>query len=366
MRFRTVAALTVGLTVAATAGPALAGSNPSGTTVSMSTPTVGSRVLDVLDLAGNALTSLPLKPNVPAPFRVRVSDAGINDLTTGFTVSAVMNNLYKKSGASYDWSTKIPSSAVSLNYNPITALGVSFDDLPLAQLAGTIPTCTTLVTNSILNAADITGTGAAVPLCSLLSTTGVTISPSDAVNVVTSLLTTVTPLLNNVLNLPFELSGNESGAFTNADYSGGTIGASDTGKPGSPPAATPRQMLQGVPGMTATLLNEIKSAIASTAGLVPTSVTGSGAYTKLSDALNALSTSSNAALQTLASDLSPLTQSQQVAIINQLTASLLDPTLSTLSNVMGAYNAFPLMTVAPGSVPAGTYEGTMTVTMVQP
>ena len=306
MRLRTSIALAAaGLAVA---GPALAGPNPSGTTVSLSAPSSGTRVLDVLDLAGNALTALPVTPNTPAPFRVRVTDAGINDLTTGFTVNAVMNNLYKKNGGSYDWATKIPSSSVSVNYNPITALGVSFSDLPIAQLTGAIPSCnsggTNLVSLGILGLSDITGTGAAVPLCTLLSTTGITVSPSDAVNVATSLLTTVTPALSNILNLPFELSGNETGTFTNPDYSSGTIGFSDSGKPGSPSAATPRKVLQGVPGMTATLASEITSAIGSTAGLLPTSVTGSGAFTTLSDALNALSTSANATLQTLASDLS--------------------------------------------------------------
>src|SRR5438270_13735213 len=99
--------VTAGLAVAATiavAGPALAGSptgsgSPSGTTVSTTTGGPGTRQLKVLDMAGAPLNALALKPTVPQGFHVAVTDAAVSDLTNGFTVSAVLNNLYGSSGA---------------------------------------------------------------------------------------------------------------------------------------------------------------------------------------------------------------------------------------------------------------------------
>src|SRR3954451_2828985 len=123
MRNRTK--VTAGLAVAATiavAGPALATSptgsgSPSGTTVSTTTGGPGTRQLKVLDMAGAPLSALALQPSVPQAFHVAVTDAAVGDLTQGFTVSAVMNNLYANSGATTTHApgTYVPSSAVSVN-----------------------------------------------------------------------------------------------------------------------------------------------------------------------------------------------------------------------------------------------------------
>ena len=128
--------VTAGLAVAATiavAGPALAtgptgGGSPSGTTVSTTTGGPGTRQLKVLDMAGAPLDAVSLQPSVPQGFHVAVTDAGVSDLTTGFTVNAVMNNLYAQNGAGYTTThaagTYIPSSAVSVGMPAAGALSV--------------------------------------------------------------------------------------------------------------------------------------------------------------------------------------------------------------------------------------------------
>jgi hypothetical protein len=122
--------------------------------------------------------------------------------------------------------------------------------------------------------------------------------------------------------------------------------------------------MQGVAGMTTNLRNEIISTI----GALPatlTSATGAGADTALSDVMTTLTTSADSTLASLGNDLALLTQSQQVQILNQLAGSLVSPALADISNVVGTYNAWPMLTANAAGASAGTYEGTMTITMVQ-
>lgn len=352
---RLVAGLAAGGFCLAAAVPAFAG-----TTVTLTAGT-GTRQLAVLDLTGNPLTNLTLKPGVPQPFRVRVTDSSITNFTQNFSVSAVMNNLYLQNGSTYNYSTKIPSSDLSISYptDPLSASGVSFADLPQVAVSGTLPTCATLVTAGILTSSQIAAGGVAVPLCTLVDgATALTVSGVDSL--ASPLATTVYPALTNLANLPFALSGNQSGAFTNADYQNG-IGASDPAGGGA--AGTALLMMQGVPGMTTALSNEVASAI----GTLPatlTSATGSGSQTALNDLMSALSTSST--YSSLASALSQLSASEEVGVLNYLTGALVPPVLTNVLNETGTYNAFPELSVNPtGSVPAGTYQGTLTITLVQ-
>jgi hypothetical protein len=90
-----VAAAAVPAFAATAPSPGLTGS-PSSTVVSLSSTGVGGRQLSLLDLAGNPLTSVALRPGVPSPFRVKVSDTSVGQLDLGgasFSVSAVLNNL---------------------------------------------------------------------------------------------------------------------------------------------------------------------------------------------------------------------------------------------------------------------------------
>src|SRR3954447_19770766 len=97
---RTALALTTGALLAASlAWPAHAASTGHGTTLSLS-PVSGSRQFFVEDLAGQDLTSLDFGRGGTMPFRVRVVDQAYAAPTEAFTVSATINNLYLRTGAS--------------------------------------------------------------------------------------------------------------------------------------------------------------------------------------------------------------------------------------------------------------------------
>ena len=372
---RSRAKVTAGLAVAATiavAGPAFATSptgsgSPSGTTVSTTTGGPGTRQLKVLDMAGGPLNALSLQPSVPQAFHVAVTDAAVGDLTNGFTVSAVMNNLYGNSGATttHAAGTFVPSSAVSVNMPTTGALsvfGAGLDDLPNVLVAAgqSIPSCTTLATQTGL--ANIVTTATA--LCGVA---GPLVSPLTLSSAVTA-VSTITKSLSNISDLtkvPFALSDTVpvgGGAFTNADYTSG-IGAADTTGASGAPGPTSYTLLKGVP--VASLTNII-NALGLPGSLPLTSVDGTGAYTTVAAFESALQATGNATLQALVTDMAPLTGDQQAQVLNNLTGTL-STTLSTLANELGTYNSFPTLTVAPpAGTTADTYSGTMTVTMVQP
>lgn len=369
------AKMTVGLAAVATiavAAPALAtgptgSGSPSGTTVSTTTGGPGTRQLRVLDMAGAPLSALSLQPSVPQGFHVAVTDASVGDFTNGFTVNAVMNNLYATNGGSYDTShtagTFVPSSAVTVNMpatGALSAFGVGLDALPdVISTAGSIPSCATLsgvagLTNILTTATALCGVGG--PLLTSLSVPAVT-----AVSSITKTLSGLTDLTK----LPFGLSDTVpvgGGAFTNADYTSG-IGAADTTGASGAPGPTSYKLLKAVPVSD---LTNLIAALGLPSGLPLTSVDGTGAYTTVAAFESALQATGNATLQTLVTDLAPLTGAQQAQVLNNLTGTL-STTFANLSNELGTYNAFPTLTVSPpAGTPAATYSGTMTVTMVQP
>jgi hypothetical protein len=97
------------------------------------------------------------------------------------------------------------------------------------------------------------------------------------------------------------------------------------------------------------------------------SPTGSGALTSLGNLLDGLTNSGNTTLQQLSTALQSLgSATTEVAILNNL-AGTLNTTLQNLSAESGTYNAFPSLKVTPSNTnqAAGTYSGTMTITMVQ-
>jgi hypothetical protein len=373
---RSRAKVTAGVAVAATiavAGPAFASSptgsgSPSGTTVTTTTGGPGTRQLQVLDMSGTPLSNLSLQPSVPQAFHVAVTDAAVTDLANGFTVSAVMNNLYGSSGATttHAAGTYVPSSAVTVNMptsGALSVFGAGLDDLPGVVVAAgqSIPSCTSLATtdailaNIVTEAAALCGVGGPL-LTSLTLGTAVT-----AVSTVTKSLSGVADLTK----VPFALSDTVpvgGGAFTDADYTSG-IGAADTTGASGAPAPTSYTLLKGVPVSD---LTNILSALGLPAGLPLVSTDGTGADTTVAAFESALQATGDATLQTLVTDLAPLSGAEQVDLLNHLTGTL-STTLANLSNEVGTYNSFPTLTVAPpAGQPADTYSGTMTVTMVQP
>lgn len=358
-----IAVVTAGL-AALTAVPALAApaDQTSGTVVSTDSVAAGTRQLEVLDLAGHDLTNLALKPGVAQSFRVSVVDDAISDLTKDrpFTVSAVMNNLYRATGAnSYDYATTIPSSDVSIAFpqsGALSAFGVGLSDVPNVLLNGALPGCQSLT--GILNLTLVDLTSLLQGLCGVggVLTSGPLTLPSD-LPVVSSLKGTLSGVAD-LGQLPFGLSS-AGGAFTDADYQHG-IGVADTGGAGA--AGTPRTILAAT---KATDLSGILAALGYPTNLPLVSETGAGAMTSLSSLLNALSLDG---LTNLVSTLAPLSTDQLLTLFNNGTVTgALSTTLQTLTGESGTYNAFPSLTVTPSDPQqaAGTYSGTMTITMVQ-
>ena len=324
----------------------------------------GTRQFYVEDLTGAELTALDLGTGGNQPFRVRVKDTAFASPTAGYQVSATMTNLYRQSGAGYDYGVRIPSSAVSLDFpsSALQANGVSLAMLPTLDLSGTVPSCSSLVAANPTALAGLLLDPLAAPLCALLGSSGKAVSGIS----VPAAATTITPLLAQLTDLPVQLGGTDSGPFTNADYANG-VGAGDTAGATGAPAATARRVMQGTPGLSAALLAQITSAIeAALAGLPLTSGTGASAKASLSGVLGALQSSTNTTTASLGSTLGALgSATQQAAIVNALTAALRTPSIADIQSLTGSYYAFPVLRAAPAAPAAGAYRGTLTVTFVQ-
>lgn len=371
MRKRLPIAAVAAALAAASAAPAFAATadQTHATVVSTASAMPGTRQLEVLDLTGNDLTNLALKPNVAQPFRVSVVDNAITDLSKAapFSVTAVMNNLYQVSGTdpatglpTYNWATKIPSSDVSMSFpnaGALSAYGVDVTDVPQVLLSGSVPGCSTLT--GLLN---MTLTSLASSFVSLCGIGGVLTSGPLAIPTGASALSTLKGAANGLASLtqlPYTLGGAAGGRFDLPDYTTG-IGAGDAS--GGAAAGTPRTVLAAT---SATDLSGLISALGYNSSLPLVSADGTGAMTSVNNLLGALS---NAGLTTLVSALAPLTADQIDAIFNSnsITKSL-STTLSTLTGESGIYNAFPSLKVTPSNTnqAAGTYSGTLTITMVQ-
>lgn len=366
-RLTTSAMLAAGLAAAAlpaVADPTVSGS-PSSAVVSLTAAGTGSRQLQLFDLAGNPLTALDLRAGVPAPFRVNVTDTGIGQLTSataGFTVSATMNNLY---AAGSPTGVFIRSADVAVGFPAAGAKDVtgSLAVLPRTVLNGAIAGCTTV--GGVLTPPAIAGltglTAAQVgTLCGALGTTGVTVTNLPVV-------AAATQTLNNLTDVALSLGGQSSGAFTNADYANG-IGARDTRGAGAP-AGTPRTLLTGVPTISTALQTLLNGVQATVQALPVVSPTGAGAQTSVNDVVGQMLAPANSAfgLAALGSALAGLTPAQATAVLSTLTGTVQSLGLGDITSLTGGYNSYPVLTATPSSAPAaGTYRGTLTVTLVQP
>lgn len=371
MNRRTVGRATLALTIAsglAASGPALATTSLHGTTVNMNT-SLGSRQFYVEDLAGNDLTNISIPRSGGQPFRVRVADNVFSNVTQNYQLSATMNNLYLSNGSGgYTWGTQVPSSALSIGFgaNPLNAAGVSFSLTPLYSITGTVASCSTLVA-TVPALSSLLTNPASGALCTLLSTGGQTVSSTDT-SAVSGFVRTITPTVSNLAtDLPVQLTGAVGGPFTNPDYVNG-IGAGDTTKPSSPPAATSVSLMTGTAGLSSQLITAITSQLPSPTATAVTSATdaASAALVPLANAINGLTSSANSTVAQLGQDISALNNaSQESAIINQLTASLVPLALNQLDALTGSYVSFPVLQANAAVPQSGSYSGTMTVTFVQ-
>jgi hypothetical protein len=367
----------VGVAVAAAAAPAFADS-----VVVNASPTASTRQLKVLDMAGQPLTQVSLAPGQPDPFQVQVVDSGFSSLTSsnGFSVKASMNNLYLVNGAGYDYSAPyIPSGDLSIDYqtNPIRAFSPVADVLGSVSLSGALPTCTGGVVTGLPNLiSDVTtadGVALATQLCTDLTTTALQVTSAGPVALPTATTLDLSSLLPS--DLPFNLGSTlgvdyENGAFTNADYSTGTIGG-DPANGNIPPnwataPVTTKKLLTGHAALTTNLTNVINSALGAvvSGSSALSSATGAGALLPVSSVIAALN-GAGGSLTTLAGDLTQIPATDAAQIVNSLTPTLLAPALANLTGVGATSVSLPTLTYSgAATVPTGQYRGTMTVTLL--
>lgn len=364
------AAAAVG-TVFALAAPALA-AGVDVTVVGLG----GTRQFSVEDVLGNPLTAIDLGTGGSQPFRTHVQDASfLPNLTGNYSVTATMNNLYLKTGSTYDYATKIPSSAVKVGFggNPLSATGLSLSALPHLSVSGVLSNCTTVALDSTLRSAlglsvlgavlDPSNT-ALTTLCTALGGAGATVD-----GVVDGVVQTLTPTIASVLDLPTALGGAVGGTFTNPSYGAGTVGAGDTAGAASAPAATAVSLMTGTQGLSSNLVTMLTSLVDSTiAGLPLVGGTGVTAKSTVDKVVAGLTASGSTAVEgALASVLANLSAANKVTVINDLldTVTTVAPVIGDLKGVTGNYYGLPVLTATPSAPVAGNYGGTMTVTFVQ-
>lgn len=346
---RRLAALGLGTgLLASLAAPAMASTSVN---VSLSTP-ADQRTLNLYEPNGSTpLTSTDLSSG-SSNFIAQVVDNGYSD--TSFTVQATMSNLYSYVNGSYQCSaTPIPSSAITLSSPSglLTVGGVSAAVTPVFQMIGTLTSSLLpgLTTSIPLTGTLVDGTLPTTPLSQS------TLTGSSA----TSLFGTTLSGVEG--NLPVSLSTPATGtAFTNPD-------AQPTCDPNAT-NATPAQIMHGTAN-PAGLLNDLISEITTTVGTAsPTLQQLVNAGYLTSSAVSAV-LEQNTTLMNALGGLSGLTADLST-ILNDITTSISASGTNPMSLLSGAtsqsgnYEASPTLavTVPPGA--AGSYQGLMTVTLL--
>lgn len=329
------------------AGPAFASSNVD----VLYSSTGGSRTLSLFEPDGTTpLASTDLSSGA-SNFIAKVQDSSYSN--SGFKVQATMSNLYSYDSAtkSYTCSSMVPSSAVSLSSPTglLTVGGVTANLTPVFTLVGTLtgvnvgdPLLVTPVTvDNTVNGLLPTGQN---PL-SQSQITG-----STASNLVGSALANVEKLL------PVSLGTTGlGGAFTNPDVHP-TCDTTATG-------ATPVQMMSGTADPTG-LLGTVQNLINSTVGTATPTVAQliANGYLTSSQVSTMLQS-----LTSLVDQLGGLTQltNDLPNIENALTATITAVTTLPGSIVQsGTYTSSPDLAINTTGIPAGSYKGVMTVTLV--
>lgn len=340
-RLRIGAAAAAATVVAVTGGTAAADTtNTQPVTV---TALAGTRTLNVLSLTGGPLNGLVLGTGHAGAFLTNVTDVGYQNV--GYQVTAELSNLYPydaKSGSYNFQGTSIPSNAVSLGFpttNPLDLTNVASDVTPVIQLTGDL---------SGFTASLLTQLGGLLTLPSSITTTlsttvdGATTPVSNAVK----------EILDGLANdLPIQLQTGSGGSFTNP----GPL----TGVSGAPaPQGTPTDLLieKGTPNSVSGLLSDLLTQLGAGAdGTIPISTLISQGIVSKDDVLSAIQSATGIPLDFLTSN--------ATAILNTVTAKITN--LAAILGQDGSYNALPLLSVnLPKNTPAGTYQGILTVTLM--
>ena len=338
----------VGSSVAALAAAAtIPAAMASSVNVSLST-TSGTRTLNLYQSDGTTpLTSSDLSSGA-SNFIAQVADSSYSN--NGFKVQATMSNLYGFANNAYNCNVSVPSSAINLSSPTglLSVAGVNANLTPVFTIVNqTLPA---LSVPGLINPVTITNLG----INGLLPASMNPLSQSQLTGL------TNTNLIGSVLagvesKLPVSLGTTGLGGnFTNPDVHP-TCNPAATG-------ATPVQIMNSTADPTGVL--------AQLQGLIQTAVgTATPTLTQLINGGFLTSSAVSSALQTVG------------GLVNQLGLGGLTSSLSTLEGLLnvplsslslapsslvqtGNYSSSPSLSVNTSGIPAGTYKGVMTVTLL--
>lgn len=300
----------------------------------------GTRTLTLKSLSGTDLNSIALGTTGQAPFLSDVTDIQYDH--AGYQVSAVLSNLYAFDGADFTCTSKIDSSALSLDFltHPISLTDIAALPAPTWDLTGQIGT--TL------------GALLGVPGTTVINATNVAAERIDR---------TLSGILTGAEDtLPIKVATGQSGAFTNP-------GPQATCDP-SPASPTTRLLQAGTANSAIDLFTWITNSVNSAADDNPNgTITGSELVStgQVTDAV--MSEAVRSALSSAGVDLGTLD-----TLLNAGTVTMSDiyavlvatvDAISSLVGQTGTYLSVPKLVVnVPNGTPSGTFRGTMTVTLV--
>ncbi|HEV7888619.1 MAG TPA: hypothetical protein VGO92_13760 [Acidimicrobiales bacterium] len=298
-------------------------------TVSLNNPG-GSRTLYVENLLGQPLTALDFGTTRSQPFRVRVVDQTMD--RSGFQVLTTLSHLYKTSGPSYDWNTKVPSANVAVAYppNPLNLLNPQAVVVPVYDMAET-------ATGAVCTAIQAQGGSCTIAMTAV---EGFRKTVDLAVN------------LADLNSLPLIPQVGEVGDFTAPDFAG--LAANDPNKPNTF-TPTNRKVISGAVSNIATTLTAITTGLKT---LVANQPAGS-----LVDTATLTGALRNALTGPVFDALLP---AQVQTILDALTVAVRNVTTSDLVGQSGTYLSYPKLDVTlPNGQTPGSYKGTLVVTAVQ-
>ena len=326
--------------LAATVAPAMASVNVQLTT------TTGTRTLNLYQSDGTTpLTSADLSSGT-SNFIAQVVDSSYTN--NGFKVQATMSNLYGFANSAYNCNSVVQSSAINLSSPTglLTVAGVNANLTPVFTLVGTL---------TPLNVVGLTSSvPISLPVNGLLPNTQNPLSQSQLTG------SGVTDLIGSTLSsveskLPVSLGTTGlGGSFANPDV--------------HPNCDTTATNATQVPIMTSTadpngVLGDLQSLIQSTVGSATPTVSQliSSGYLTASNVSTSLQ-----GVSSLVGQLGiPGLISQLPTIEGILTATISSVTTLPGSLIQsGNYSSSPTLAVNTSGIPAGTYKGVMTVTLI--
>lgn len=328
---------TIALAVLVAAGPMALAAEVNVT----STVVGGTRTMTLRGPDGGPLNGIALGTAGTAPFFTNVTDVQYS--RAGYQVSANLSNLYAFDGATFDCTTSMPASSISLGFaiDPTSVSGVAGLTEATWDLAGTLT--------------DPVATLLGVPVGTAISATDVLGEQIDRT------LAGVYDGLED--NLPIKVDVGTGGAFTEPGPH-----ADCAPSPSNPPTTytimdgqvnTLAELFAWVTGEVTSAADENTNGTVHADELVATGEVAAGTMSQaVRDALQAAGVNL-ALLDTLLAG-GTITMDD----IYVLLTATLDPVTSLIGQT-GTYLSVPQLTATvPDQTPSGTYRGTLTVTLL--